>query len=78
MNTYLSISNIDWDAPEDELLPRGLTVKFSEEDIAEIEKDDSIIADKLSDFYGWCINSLTWQKEDEDACILPGIDLSSC
>lgn len=75
MNTCLLISNINWDAPEDEELPRELMVKFSEEDIREIEEDNSVIADKLSDFYGWCINNLSY--EEAGNCMLPDVDLSS-
>lgn len=67
-NVHLEVTSIDWDTEDDEFdndeadldLPGIVFMTINNVD----EEDDleDVIADKLSDDYGFCVNSFEWKE----------------
>ena len=67
-NVHIEVTSIDWDTEDDEFdnneadlnLPGIVFMTINDVD----EEDDleDIIADKLSDDYGFCVNSFEWKE----------------
>jgi len=67
-NVHIEVTSIDWDTEDDEFdnneagldLPEIVFMTINDVD----EEDDleDIIADKLSDDYGFCVNSFEWKE----------------
>ena len=59
---WLNITNIDWDTDGENVpeLPQNLQYLADEDEV----QDPSYIADRLSDEYGFCVNSYEVDVED--------------
>jgi len=61
----IHVSNIEWDTSDDDETteaPDLPTEVDLEMDAAEVECDDEPIVDRLSDIYGFCVNSCTIER----------------
>ena len=61
----IHVSNIDWDTTDDDETaeaPDLPTEVDLEMDAADVEDDDEIIVDRLSDIYGFCVNNCTIER----------------
>lgn len=61
----IHVSNIDWDTTDDDETteaPDLPTEVDLEMDAADVECDDDPIVDRLSDIYGFCVNSCTIER----------------
>lgn len=65
---HIKVTNIDWDVndEEDEFTDKDLDlpgiVILTLKDVNDDDDMDDIIADRLSDKYGFCVNSFEWEE----------------
>lgn len=67
-NVHLEVTSIDWDTEDDEFdndeadLDLPGIVFMTINDVDEEDDLEDVIADKLSDDYGFCVNSFEWKE----------------
>jgi hypothetical protein len=67
-NVHIEVTSIDWDTEDDEFdnneadLDLPGIVFMTINDVDEEDDLEDIIADKLSDDYGFCVNSFEWKE----------------
>ena len=67
-NVHIEVTSIDWDTEDDEFdndeadLDLPGIVFMTINDVDEEDDLEDVIADKLSDDYGFCVNSFEWKE----------------